>query len=150
LGLLGTTQLVLELLTAVRAIHLALQGGTAAEPVEKPAAARRARYGRLALYTSAGYLVLMIRPPVWAAYLEPLHQSTVVGEFVLKNDIQRIRSTRRLGQFAPDDQRMAHLQSLLVDAVHAWGAGRFADAKVSYLRLASFVQSIPSSSMSSP
>jgi hypothetical protein len=150
LGLLGTTQLVLELLTAVRAIHLTLEGGIASEPVEKHAAARRARYGRLALYASAGYLVLMIRLPIWSAYLEVLNQSTLIREFILKNDIQRIRSTRRLGHFAPEDQRMAHLQSLLADAVHAWGAGRFADAKVSYLRLAAFVESMPLSSMSSP
>jgi tetratricopeptide (TPR) repeat protein len=149
LGLLGTTQLVLELLTAVRAIHLTLPGGTAAEPVAKHAVARRARYGRLALYASAGYLVLMLRLPIWSAYLEVLNQSTFVREFILKSDNQRIRSTRRLGQFAPEEQRMAHLHSLLAEAAHAGNAGRYRDAKTSYLRLASFVESMPLASMSS-
>jgi tetratricopeptide (TPR) repeat protein len=150
LGLLGATQLVLEFGTAVRAIHLVLQRSTASEPAEKHAAARRARCSRLALYTSAAYLVLMIRLPVWSAYLEVLNQSAFVREFILKSDIQRIRSTRRFGAFAPESQQMAHLQSLLATAVEAWGAGRFLEAKANYLRLAAFVETIPASSMSAP
>ena len=150
LGLLGATQLVLEFGTAVRAILLVLQGSPATEPAEKHAAARRARCSRLALYASAAYLVLMIRLPVWSAYLEVLNQSTFVREFILKSDNQRIRSTRRFGAFAPEAQQMSSLQSLLATAVQAWGAGRYLEAKANYLRLAALVDTIPLSSMSAP
>jgi tetratricopeptide (TPR) repeat protein len=150
LGLLGATQLILEFATAVRAIHLVLQGSTASEPAEKHAAARRARCSRLALYASAAYLVLMIRLPVWSAYLEILNQSAFVRDFVLKSDNQRIRSTRRFGAYAPASQQTGTLQSLRDTAIEAWGTGRFLEAKASYLRLAAFIETIPASSMTAP
>jgi tetratricopeptide (TPR) repeat protein len=134
----------------VRALLLVLQGGAGSEPVEKHAAARRARCSRLALYASAAYLVLMIRLPVWSAYLEVLNQSAFVREFILKSDIRRIRSTRRIGTFAVESQQMANLQALLATALQAWGTGRFGEAKAHYLRLASLVEMLPSSSRSLP
>src|SRR5436309_1249456 len=107
LGLLGAAQLVLELGTALRAIHLVYLGhALGGEPAEKHAAARRARFGRLALYASAAYLVLMIRLPVWSTYLEVLNQSRFIREFILQNDFQRIQSNRRLALSAPEAERM--------------------------------------------
>jgi tetratricopeptide (TPR) repeat protein len=151
LGLLGATQLVLELGTAVRAIQLAFHTHSApAETAAKHAAARRARFGRLALYGSAAYLVLMIRLPVWSAYLDVVNQSRFVREFILQNDFQRLHSTRRLGVSTPDLERFRDLQSLMTSAMQAWGAGRFSDAKDHYLHLAALVETIPTATMSPP
>jgi tetratricopeptide (TPR) repeat protein len=132
----------------VRAIQLAflaqaLPGGQA----DKHTVARRARFGRLAIYASAAYLVLMIRLPVWSAYLEVLNQSRWLREFVLQNDFQRIRSPRRVYPTTPEAQRMRDLELLYVSASQAWAAGRFIEAKDSYLRLAALVATIPQSSM---
>ena len=44
----------------------------------------------MALYTSLGYLFVVIRLPVWSTYLEVLNNSTFVRNFVLKNDNERL------------------------------------------------------------
>jgi tetratricopeptide (TPR) repeat protein len=142
LGLVGVSQLLLELWTAVRAIQLALQ--TQALPSvapDKQSGARRARFGRLAVYTSLAYLVLMIRLPVWSAYLEVLDRSRLVREFILQNDLRRVHSTRLLGRSSsPDEVRSQEFQVLLGEALQAWQMGRFLHAKETYLQLAAMVE----------
>ena len=64
----------------------------ARDPERKSERARRARWGRMALYASIGYLFVVIRLPVWSTYLEVLNNSTFVRNFVLKNDIERLGS----------------------------------------------------------
>jgi hypothetical protein len=109
LGVLGATQLILEFGTAVRALALSVHfRRNSIVDLEKTERARRARFGRLAVYASAGFLVLMIRLPVWSAYIELLNKSAFVRDFVLKHDFDRTRSRRRQlmdpGAFTPPDQ----------------------------------------------
>ena len=68
-----------------------MRGLTAVNRHEDP----RTRFGRLAIYASLGFLVLMIRLPVWSTYLEIINDSRIVREFVLKNDIRRINRPPR-------------------------------------------------------
>jgi tetratricopeptide (TPR) repeat protein len=151
LGLLGAIQLLLELGIAVRAVQLAYQVHAAPrDNTEKHAAARRARFGRLAIYGSIAYLVLMIRLPVWSAYLELLNQSRFVREFILQNDFQRIRSSRPLVLSPLEAERIRDLGAMLANATQAWGSGRFGEAKDQYLRLAALVESIPPSTLKAP
>jgi tetratricopeptide (TPR) repeat protein len=148
LGLLGMAQLVVEFWTAVRAIQLAMQAQLArVEQADKQGAARRARCGRLAIYASAAYLILMIRLPVWSAYLEVLNQSQFLREFILQNDFQRIRSTRRTYTLSPEAERTRNLDLLLAGGTQAWGTGRFVEARDYYLRLVSALEVIPPTSL---
>ncbi len=111
LGILGTAQLVFELVVAIRGAQLALRLRHArtvhAGESDKHDAARRARLGRLAIYGSLGFLVLMVRFPVWAAYLEVLNDSKLVREFVLGDDLNRGRSACALLEHG-ECQRWAH------------------------------------------
>src|SRR5262249_51573909 len=111
LGLLGAAQLVLEMWTAVRAIQLSVHAESeVGDRALKPVVARRARFGRLAIYASLAYLILMIRLPVWSAYLEVLNQSRFVREFILQNDLQRIRTPRRAYVMTPEEERLRDLE----------------------------------------
>ena len=138
LGILGATQLLLELATAVRAILLvprfraAKTAGFATRDV-----ARRARFGRLAIYTSLGYLVLMIRLPVWSTYLEVLNNSTFVREFVLRNDTKRIRSARNYVHYSKEDEHLLSNRIMLMSAHQAARDNRFATAIEAYIRVSS-------------
>jgi tetratricopeptide (TPR) repeat protein len=148
LGLLGMAQLAAEFWTAVRAIQLALQAPLApVEQADKQGIARRARFGRLAIYGSAAYLILMIRLPVWSAYLEVLNQSQFVREFILQNDFQRIRSVRRTYTLTPEAERTRDLDLLLAGGTQAWGSGRFLEARDYYVRLVSALELIPPTSL---
>jgi tetratricopeptide (TPR) repeat protein len=133
LAILGLTQLILELLVAVRALWLAprLRGAPAAEP-HGTAGARRARLSRLALYTSLGFMVVMIRLPVWSTYLEILDNSPLVRQFVLQNDAKRARSYRPATRLTVEQQRLHNTSSLLAQALNAAQMERFLTAKDTY------------------
>jgi tetratricopeptide (TPR) repeat protein len=138
LGVLGATQLLLELGTAVCVLSLSFQGRrTSAVELEKTERARRARFGRLAVYASFGFLVLMIRMPVWSAYLEVLNKYPLVREFILKNDFDRVRSRRHASK-ATDEMR-----SLLQ-------ADPFLAMKSNYLRTIAYYDELPPGSLTHP
>ena len=82
LGTLGAIQLLLELTVAVRAILLIPTFRSApAEDVTRQEQARRARHGRIAVYTSLGFLFVVIRLPVWSTYLETAEQFDAGAQF---------------------------------------------------------------------
>jgi len=144
LGLLGATQLLLEFATAVRAVLLVprFRGAHAAES-GKNDGARRARFGRLAVYTSLGYLVLMIRLPVWSTYLELLNNSTIVREFVLRNDIKRIRGPRNSVRLTKEEEQRRDILVMLSAAHQAARMDQFPTAKETYIKLITLVESVP-------
>ena len=61
--------------------------------LEREGAVRRSRLGRLALGVSIAFLVLTIRLPAGSAFLEIINQSRWIREFILRDDLTRIRST---------------------------------------------------------
>jgi tetratricopeptide (TPR) repeat protein len=142
LGVLGATQLLLELATAIRALLLlpSFRGAAAAESGRQQGA-RRALFGRLAVYTAIGYLVLMVRLPVWSTYLEVLNNSTIFREFVIQNDILRIRAMPEPITYTKVDERLQRTHAALTAAVDAMGAGRYAVAESYYRRVISLVDS---------
>jgi len=147
LGLLGTTQLLLEFGVAVWSILLGIQlRRSAPTDSNKQLAARRARCGRLAIFISLAFFVLVIRASVWSAYLEILNQSSIVREFVLRNDFDRIHS-RRARPRSPveieQERQAGEMQVLLQSATRAWEEGRFASAKESYQQLVSLIDAVP-------
>ena len=138
LGVLGATQLLLELGTAIRALGLAHHyRRTSAVELEKTEKARRARFGRLAVYTSFAFLVLMIRMPVWSAYVEVLNKYAFVREFILKNDFDRIKSRRHARQ-QTDEMR----QLFETDPFEAM--------KQSYLRTIAYYDALPPETLNHP
>ncbi len=95
------------------------------------------------MYTSLGFLVLMIRLPVWSTYLEIINGSTLVREFVLKNDVRRMNGAPRQRMATADEKKMRDLQMLLGAGYGATMSMRYADAKQSYLRIIDRVQPSP-------
>jgi len=145
LALLGTTQLLIEFGVAVWSILLGVhfRRGVPAES-NKQLSARRARFGRLALFVSLAFFVLVIRSSVWSAYLEVVNQSSIVREFVLRNDFDRIRARHRPRTAAEteQDRQASEMQTLFAAATRAWGEERFAIARDSYEQLVSRIDSI--------
>jgi tetratricopeptide (TPR) repeat protein len=148
LGCLGATQLGLELVTAIRAIMLMPRlRGASPGPDSKTEKARRARCGRLALYTSLGYLFVVIRLPVWSTYLEVLNNSTFVRNFVLKNDSDRLHGQRMgLGyarQPTAEEKRYAGLRIMISQSSEDAGFGRFAEAGDRYREIIESIDALP-------
>jgi len=147
LGLLGTTQLLLEFGVAVWSILLGIQlRRSAPTDSNKQLAARRARFGRLALFVSLAFFVLVIRGSVWSAYLEIVNQSSIVREFVLRNDFDRIHSRRqrlRSSVEIEQERQASEMQALFGAASQAWEEGHFASARDSYLQLVSLIDAVP-------
>jgi tetratricopeptide (TPR) repeat protein len=144
LGALGATQLLLELITAVRALLLVPRlRESRTDESDKIERRRRARFGRLAIYASLGYLVLMIRLPVWSTYLELLNNSPLVREFVLRNDIKRTRATRNIIQLSKEEQQQRDIQAMVSAAHSAARMDQFQTAKEHYTGLITLVESIP-------
>ncbi len=140
LGLLGAGQLLIEFATALLCLPLSrhLRGSRApAAYSSKQDGARRARLGRIAIYASSGFLMLMIRLPVWSTYIELINDSRIVREFVLKNDFGRTNRRPRAITLTKAEMRMRELQQLLVDASSATNAGDFPDAIENYLEVIS-------------
>jgi tetratricopeptide (TPR) repeat protein len=131
LGVLGTTQLLLEIGTAVRALALSFHTRRISAAVaDQTDRARPARFGRLAVYASLGFLVLMIRLPIWSAYVEALNKYAFVRDFIIKNDMDRVTSRRRIlkdaGGFTTAPQ---------IDP--------FVGARDNYLRLIAYYDALP-------
>jgi tetratricopeptide (TPR) repeat protein len=144
LGLLGTGQLLLEGVTAIRCLLLAHRfRRVQPQPAEcnKQSGSRKARFGRLAFYASLGFLVVMIRLPVWSTYLELLNESTIVREFVLRNDIRRSPGRMRSFHQSKEGALLFRLNNELNSALRAAQAGQFAEAKEAYLGIISQVGS---------
>jgi len=138
LGLLGATQLLLELGTAVRAFSLSFQyRRISTVELEKTERARRARFGRLAVYASFGFLVLMIRMPVWSAYIEILNKYSSVREFILKNDFDRIKSRRHASKETDEMRRLLETDPFLA-------------MKENYLRTIAYYDALPPETLMHP
>jgi len=139
LGLLGASQLAIEFATAVCCLLLSHQFGSRAQALDlnKQEGARRGRLGRMAIYASIGFLVLMIRLPVWSTYIEILNDSKVVREFILKNDIGGVRRPRVLIELSKEELRTRELEKLLGAAFSATNAKSFLEAKDTYLEIIS-------------
>jgi tetratricopeptide (TPR) repeat protein len=136
LGMLGATQLLFELAVAARALLLipAFRGMHALDTT-KSEQARRARSGRLAVYTSIGFLVLMIRLPVWSTYLELLDHSPMIRAFVLRNDVDRLARPRNFFQLSKAEIRLRDMRFKLLTANDAAATNRFDAAEETYLQL---------------
>jgi tetratricopeptide (TPR) repeat protein len=147
LGLLGATQLLLESGVAVWSMLLGIRFRRYAPPESsKPLSARPARFGRLAVFVSLAFFVLVIRSSVWSAYLEVLNQSTIVREFVLRNDIDRIHSRHYRSRNAIETEQERHerdMQAMFNSGAQAWMEGRFATTRDSYLRFVSRIDAFP-------
>ena len=145
LSLLGGTQLLLEFATAAWATMLAFGGhDDSSIPLDRQTLARRERFGRLAVCTSVAFLVLMVRMPAWTAYLELLNQSRMVREFILRDDLHRIRSPRRSApRNSETQQQILDIETLFRSAAQAWNSEKYAAAADDYRRLAVILDSIP-------
>jgi hypothetical protein len=144
LGLLGLGQLVFECATGLRALQLAhtIRAARAHNvPGERHESSRRARFGRLAIYASLGFLVLMIRLPVWATYVDLINDSRIVREFVLKNDIKRIHSQPPSRPMTREEEQARVLHMMLASSYGAVRSTHFMEAKESYLRLIEHAES---------
>jgi tetratricopeptide (TPR) repeat protein len=140
LGLLGSFQLLIEFATAVLCLLLArrVRGSRAQAALSsKQEGARRARLGRLAIYASSCFLVLMIRLPVWSTYVEIINDSRIVREFVLKNDFGRGNRRPRQLRLSKAEMKMRELQQLLGDAAFATSAQGYLEAKEAYFEVIS-------------
>jgi tetratricopeptide (TPR) repeat protein len=147
MGLAGVAQLLLELVVAAWAIVLITRRGDGDSPIiDRPVGARRLRWGRLAVYLSAAFLVLTIRLPAWSAYLELLSQSQWIREFILRDDFARIRSTRPA--FPRQARWVSEVRELLHEGETAWQAGRYAASSDSYTHVAALLDSVPTLTMS--
>jgi hypothetical protein len=145
LGMLGTAQLVLESWTALRAIQLMFQRRICSDArPDRHLEARRARFGRLAVYASVGYLVLMSRLPLWSAYVELLDRSRWIRELVLLSDLQRIRSNSSSSRISsPEMAQLRDFQTMMNEATQLWHANHFAEAKDRFIRLVIVAESLP-------
>jgi tetratricopeptide (TPR) repeat protein len=130
----GLVQLALELVASACAFWLFGNGRRAHSGDQaRLAVARQGRLGRLALYVSLGFMVVMIRLPVWATYLEILNNSPLVRQYVLKSDTTS-RRPRRASPLTPDERRMRELQNLITMALEANQREQFLAAKDAYSR----------------
>ena len=132
---LGVIQLLAEFATAVRAVLLVprFRGGTTA-PSAKTDGARRARFGRLAVFASVGYLVLMMRLTLWSTYLEILDNSTNFREFVLGDDSSP-GQPRNFVKLPKDQMELASTQMKLRMANRDLTFDRFAAARANYVHV---------------
>jgi tetratricopeptide (TPR) repeat protein len=148
LGTLGAIQLLLELAVAVRAILLIPSfRRTPAENVTRQERSRRARNGRIAVYTSLGFLFVVIRLPIWSTYLELLNHSPLVRNFVLENDSpqsnwRRIHAIRAI-QLTPEENRFNDLRNLITLADQYAHNGRYTEARDRYQEAIEGMDSIP-------
>ena len=142
--LLGLTQLLLESWTAVRATALTLRmPATSLVDSDPDELVHRARFGRLGICISLVFMVATVRLPAWSSFLEVLNQSRFIREFLLRDDMKRVHSTRSLAPPTPETMRMQELQLLLQEAGQASNTGRYSEALDDYMRLALMADSIP-------
>jgi tetratricopeptide (TPR) repeat protein len=147
LAVLGATQLLLELATAARALLLIPRcRGMQGAPAAKNEQARRARFGRLAVYVSIGFLVLVLRLSIWSTYVELLNKSSLIREFVLRNDLQRHGHRHHTLALTKDEKRLRDLRVLLMVANQAATSNGYQLAEENYRKLISIASSVPDDS----
>jgi tetratricopeptide (TPR) repeat protein len=150
LCVLGMSQLALELAAAIRALALLAQlRPSRGSEVEKDVAARRSRFGRLAIYMSLAYLAVMIRLPLWSTYLQVLNQSSFVREYILQNDFRRIHTRRTIVRALVPDRLTGQMQTLTSSGQTAWNRDEFEKAREDYLRAISLAD-FPTSEATEP
>ncbi len=148
MGVLGATQLVLEFATAGRAAFLAYRThDTLATDSDRQAMARRVGFGRFGLLISMGVLVLVVRVPAWSAFVEMLSQSRTIREFLLRDDLRRIHSTRRFQPPSADVMRTRELESLLLEASQSWSAEHYTQARDEFRRILAMAETLPEASL---
>ena len=150
LGVLGLSQLLAECATAVQCLVWAHRfRGVQAQSAEsrRQEGARRARFGRLAVYASAGFLVVMIRLPVWSTYLELLNDSSIVREFVLKNDNRNTSVRPRYWQRTKEESALLGLHINLETGLRNARMERFLETKEAYLMIIAQLESTAASSL---
>jgi tetratricopeptide (TPR) repeat protein len=143
LGVLGVTQLLLEFATAVRAILLVprFRGVTTADPGQTDRA-RRTRFGRLALYTSLVFLVLIIRLPIWSTYLGALNNSRIFRDFVLRIDPKPARRPRNFVSASKEETRIRETRMRLNVAHREVAMEHFRTGAANYTRIIAFIDSL--------
>jgi tetratricopeptide (TPR) repeat protein len=148
---LGAVQLVLELATAVHGLFLAaVFRGSATAVHTRQDRSRQARWGRLAVYASIAYLFLMVRLPMWSTYIEILNNSSIFREFVIQNDMSRIRGTGGASPYSRRDERLQRTRGLMATALQATVVGQFGLAKKSYTGVIALADSAPKGPASYP
>jgi tetratricopeptide (TPR) repeat protein len=151
---LGFVQLILELVVAVRIIQLiprfrSENGGGESSKRERD---RQARSGRLAVYASLGFLVLMIRMPAWSTYLELLNNSTLVRNFVLRSEFTQLERPRGLynkTELTDDEKWVRKTQDLLRAAAAETNENEFRSARESYLNIVARIDELPEGTLRS-
>lgn len=147
MALAGSLQLLLELATGVGATALALRGRTSSSPGdERDLAGKRSRLGRVAVYVSIAFLLLTVRLPAWSAYLELLNQSRLIREFILREDLARIRAAPVVPP--AESQWLRDGRPLFNEALRAWSEKRYGKARDDYSRLVELIDAAQPASMS--
>jgi tetratricopeptide (TPR) repeat protein len=145
-ALAGAAQWLVELVTAGRAIRLALRLPDGVGSVDdRYVAARRSWFGWLAAGVSVAFLVLTVRLPSGSAALELINRSRWIREFLLRDDVARLRDSRR-SSLRPSAWA-GELQGQLDDAWQSWGQGRYAESRDAYARVVARVDAIPTATM---
>jgi len=151
LGMLGVVQLIGELVAAVCVLRLIprFRGAGAAPPASKHERARQARFGRLAIYASLGFLVLMIGNPARAIYLDLLNNSPVVRNFVLRSDLDRIEGPRNVFrvELTPDERWVRNIQERLRAATAETTENEFQAARDKYVDVIHRIDMLPDGSL---
>ena len=93
-------------------------------------------------------MMLLIRLPVWSTYLGLLHDSSILREFVISNDLQRIRSPTVAYKLTKEEERLRILQAMMGAAYSKSREGRFLDVQDVYTRIITELDSVPEQSMS--
>lgn len=145
MGLAGAAQLLAELATAIAAVVLASRVGRSGPVGDRGEATRRSRFGRMAMALSAVVLLPAIRLPSGSAYLELLTQSRWFREFILQDELVRLRARHRPPVRQSEWAYQARV--LLDEAQAAWNEGRYAGSSESYSQLAALIDSVPPSTM---
>lgn len=145
--LAGAVQLLLELITGLRASAWAFRSLNRADgaEVDRREAARRMRLGRLALLGSLAFVVLTVRLPGWSPYLELATRSKFLRDLLIGEN-----GTRHTVEQRPRPAPSAWLRDgmLLYDqASEDWAEGRYARSRDTYLRLMALLDPLSPSSL---
>ncbi len=107
-----------------------------------------ARFGWLGIGISVVFLIMTVRLPASLTFVEVLNQSRFIREFLLRDDLKRVRSVRSVRPPTPEAMRIQELENELREANQASNSGRYSEALDNYRRLAVMADSIPASSLS--
>jgi hypothetical protein len=167
-AIMGLTQLMFELGTAVSAWNLARRmrytqstqtagGGSGAADSTIGASksdgefvltSKKRLHGRLAIYVSLAFLVLNVRFPVWSAYIEVLNRSRLVREFVLQNDTVRYRAHHSPTASPAHVRRSMEFEQTLSGALRHGAENQFLEAKNDYQRIIAAAEALGNDSES--